>query len=459
MKNLTAIESEEYFAQIISGSSVPENDIAEFLLALKEKGETTEEILGAIRAIKKTATLPTACGGDERGGSGEFTYRRDLPPRAKELRTNSTEAEKLLWNRLRAKSLGHKFRRQEPIGNFIADFVCHEKKLVIELDGGQHAEAPKDLHRTAELNKAGYQVIRFWNNEILENIEGVVENILQNVSGDALPQPLPQAGGGLIKQPLIDVCGTGGDGLHTLNISTAVAFVVAGTGVKVAKHGNKAVSSASGSSDVLAELGIKLDTDPLKSLEETNFGYFHAPLFYPALKNVASVRAKLKTRTIFNLLGPMLNPVGAERQIIGVYAPDLLRIYAEVLRELGLKKAWVVHGADGLDEVSISGETQICEMEAGAIDNFTLVPEDAGLRRYPLEGIKGGDAKHNAEKLEALLKGEKGAYREIVLLNAASALIVAGITNDLAEGARIAAESLDSGKSLKVLEKLREIKN
>jgi anthranilate phosphoribosyltransferase len=279
--------------------------------------------------------------------------------------------------------------------------------------------------------------------ETAEEILGAINAIKKTAS---LPAPIPEA---------LDVCGTGGDGLHTLNISTAVSLVVAGTGVKVAKHGNKAVSSASGSTDVLSALGAKIENDPVKNLTANNFGYFHAPLFYPALKTVAPVRAKLQTRTIFNLLGPLLNPVGAKYQLIGVYSPNLLQTFAKVLQKLGSEKAWIVHGEDGLDEISISGGTQICELDKGAIDMFTIYPEDAGLPRHPLESIKGGDAKHNAAALLRLLEGEKGAYRDIVLLNAAAALLVAGKTETLEDGVTLAAKSIDSGAAKGVLEQLK----
>lgn len=314
-KNMSAEEAEELFGYMLSGK-LNDDEIAEILIALKNKGETKDEILGAIRAIKKTAQLPA---------------------------------------------------------------------------------------------------------------------------------PMPDA---------IDVCGTGGDGLQTLNISTAVSLVVAGCGVKVAKHGNKAISSKSGSTDVLAALGVNINADPVKTLQSAGFGYFHAPNYYPALKAVANARAKVG-RTIFNLLGPLLNPVGAGRQLAGVYDRNYLRTFAEVLRALGSKKAWIVAAADGLDELTISDATLVCELEGGAIDQFTIIPQDAGLKRHMLEELKGGDAAFNAAAITRLLDGEKSAYREIVLLNSAAALLVAAVTTSLEEGVQIAAASIDSGKAKQVLEKLK----
>lgn len=250
---------------------------------------------------------------------------------------------------------------------------------------------------------------------------------------------------------VLDVCGTGGDGLNTLNISTAVAFVVAACGVKVAKHGNKAVSSASGSSDVLGELGIKLDPS---TLADTNFCYLHAPSYHTGMKHVAPVRAKLKTRTIFNLLGPLCSPAQAQRQLVGVYDPALLEPFTKVLRKLGAEKAWVVHGDNGLDEISISGTTQIAELDKGAIDIFEVSPEDFGLKAASIDEIRGGDAKHNAAEMRALFDGKKSAYRDIVLMNSSAALIVAGKAESPIDGAEMAAAAIDSGKVTELLANL-----
>ena len=260
-----------------------------------------------------------------------------------------------------------------------------------------------------------------------------------------------------IPEDVLDVCGTGGDGLNTLNISTAVAFVVAGCGVPVAKHGNRAVSSKSGSADVLHELGVNITSYERAEacFANSKMCFMFAPDYHEAMKYVSAIRIKLKTRTIFNLLGPLLNPAKARHQLIGVYSPHLLHPFAEVLRSLKSKKAWVVHGADGLDEISISGETQIAELDNGVIDTFTITPEDAGLKPGRLENIQGGNPKENAAAIIELFKGQSGTYRDIVLLNAAAGLIVAEKTHDLKEGVRLASESIDSGQAMKVLEKLK----
>ncbi len=262
-----------------------------------------------------------------------------------------------------------------------------------------------------------------------------------------------------IPSNVLDVCGTGGDNLNTLNVSTAVAFVLAAAGVPVAKHGGKAVSSKSGSADVLRELGVNITNYDKADhcFKQSNMCFMFSPDYHETMKYVASIRAKLKTRTIFNILGPLLNPAQATRQLIGVYDARLLRVFAEVLRELGTLKAWIVHGADGLDELSISGETHVVELENGTIDNFTVKPEDAGLKRHNISEISGGDAKYNALAMVELFKGKKNAYREIVLLNAAAGLIVAGKVYNLQQGVQLASEAIDSGKAMQVLEKLREI--
>jgi anthranilate phosphoribosyltransferase len=262
-----------------------------------------------------------------------------------------------------------------------------------------------------------------------------------------------------IPSNVLDVCGTGGDNLNTLNVSTAVAFVIAAVGVPVAKHGGQAVSSKSGSADVLHELGVNITNYDKADhcFRQSNMCFMFSPDYHETMKYVAAIRMKLKTRTIFNILGPLLNPAQATRQLIGVYDAKLLRVFAEVLRELGTEKAWIVHGAEGLDELSISGETHVVELEGGTIDNFTVTPEDAGLKRHALEEIKGGDAKYNAAAMVELFQGKNNAYREIVLLNAAAGLIVAGKVDDLKTGVQMAAKAIDSGAAMQVLEKLREI--
>jgi anthranilate phosphoribosyltransferase len=259
----------------------------------------------------------------------------------------------------------------------------------------------------------------------------------------------------------IDTCGTGGDGQHTFNISTAAALVLAGAGLKVAKHGNRAMSSKSGSSDVLAVLGVNLQATPAqqrRSLDEAGIAFLFAPAYHGAMRHVGPVRAEIGFRTVFNLLGPLSNPAGAKRQVMGVYDPRLLEPLAEVLGRLGATRAWTVHG-QGLDELTTTGETEVAEWKDGLVRRFTVTPEDAGLPRASIEDLRGGDAEENAVALRALLDGAKGAYRDIVLLNAAAALVVADRVADLAEGTAMAAAVIDDGRAAKALADLVEATN
>ncbi|GAB4128796.1 MAG: anthranilate phosphoribosyltransferase [Rhodothalassiaceae bacterium] len=258
---------------------------------------------------------------------------------------------------------------------------------------------------------------------------------------------------------VIDTCGTGGDGLSTFNISTAAAIVAAAAGVPVAKHGNRAVSSKSGSADVLERLGIALDSDPervARSIETLGIGFLMAPRHHSAMRHVAPVRAALGIRTIFNLLGPLSNPAHARYQLIGVFGSRWLRPMAEALALLGSERAWVVHGSDGLDEITISGESHVIALEHGELREFSVHPEDAGLPCHSLDTIIGGDADLNARALRALLEGVGGPYRDVVLLNSAAALIVGGRAATLREGAERAAEAIDSGAALRLLEAWRD---
>ena len=259
----------------------------------------------------------------------------------------------------------------------------------------------------------------------------------------------------------IDTCGTGGDGQHTFNISTAAALVLAGAGLKVAKHGNRAMSSKSGSSDVLSVLGVNLQATPAqqrRSLDEAGIAFLFAPAYHGAMRHVGPVRAEIGFRTVFNLLGPLSNPAGAKRQVMGVYDPRLLEPLAEVLGRLGATRAWTVHG-QGLDELTTTGETEVAEWKDGAVRRFTVTPEDAGLPRADLAALRGGDAEENAIALRALLDGATGAYRDIVLLNAAAALVVADRAADLAEGATQAAAVIDDGRAARALADLVEATN
>ena len=260
----------------------------------------------------------------------------------------------------------------------------------------------------------------------------------------------------------VDIVGTGGDGHGTFNVSTCAAFVVAGCGVPVAKHGNRAVSSKSGASDVLAALGVNLDIAPLdveRAIAQAGVGFLWAPLHHPLMKAWAPVRAELGFRSIFNLLGPICNPAGVTRHVIGVFDQVWIAPVAEVLRNLGSEHAWVVHGADGLDELTTTGITHGAELKNGQIRALRIAPEDAGLPRTRLADLVGGDAAANAVALRKVLAGMPGAYRDIVLLNAAAALIVGGKVSDLASGVKLAAEAIDTGKASAALESLVRITN
>ncbi|HVJ43945.1 MAG TPA: anthranilate phosphoribosyltransferase [Dongiaceae bacterium] len=258
----------------------------------------------------------------------------------------------------------------------------------------------------------------------------------------------------------IDVCGTGGDGAHTLNISTAVAFVCAGCGVKVAKHGNRAASSKSGAADVLAALGVNIDADLAivqKALWEVGTTFMWAQKHHSAMRHVGPTRTELGTRTIFNIMGPISNPAGVKRQLIGVFSDQWLEPIARVLGNLGTEHAWVVHGSDGLDEITVTGPTEVCELKNGEIRRFQVAPADLQLPVSSMAEIRGGDPEENANAIRELLDGKTGAYRNIVVMNAAGALVVAGAAADFAAGARMAAESIDHGRARDKLEQLVEI--
>lgn len=256
----------------------------------------------------------------------------------------------------------------------------------------------------------------------------------------------------------IDVCGTGGDDSGTLNVSTATAFVVAGCGVPVAKHGNRAMSSRTGAADVLEALDIPVNNDAsaaARCLRDPGFSFLFAPIYHPAMKNVAPVRKELGFRTIFNLLGPICNPAGVKLQLLGIFSPDWLLPVAEVLRDLGTTAAWVVHGSDGMDEMSTTGPSKVAVLADGEITLREVLPEDAGLGRSTLAQLKGGDAGENARAIRGLLEGERTAFRDIVLLNAGAALMVAGAAKQIREGAAMAADAIDRGHAARVLERSR----
>ncbi len=260
----------------------------------------------------------------------------------------------------------------------------------------------------------------------------------------------------------VDVCGTGGDQHGTVNVSTAVAFVLAGAGVKVAKHGNRAVSSRSGSSDILSELGIKMDVAAnkmRKALDVANVCFLHAPIYHTAMKQVAAIRAELGFRTIFNLIGPLTNPARVRRQVIGVFDKNWCDPMARILQTLGSEHVWVVHGGDGMDEITTTTTTYVVEQARESLRSFDITPKQEGVKTATLDQLKGGDAKTNAKHFKKLLDREKGAYRDIVCLNAAAGLIIAGKAKHLKDGLAMAAEAIDNGKAAAALEKLITITN
>jgi anthranilate phosphoribosyltransferase len=255
----------------------------------------------------------------------------------------------------------------------------------------------------------------------------------------------------------IDTCGTGGDGKGTFNISTCTAFVVAGAGVPVAKHGNRAISSRSGSADVLRELGVNIEASPemiSRCIAKCRLGFMFAPAHHAAMRHVAAIRTELSTRTIFNLLGPLANPAGAKFQIVGVFGKEWVEPIAQVLALLGTERAWVVHGSDGLDELTTTGVSDVAVVDDGRVATFRISPRNAGLPEAKPEDLTGGNAMENAAQICAVLGGLKGPFRDIVLLNAAAALLVAGKAQSLRDGVALAAESIDSGEALAVLDAL-----
>jgi anthranilate phosphoribosyltransferase len=260
----------------------------------------------------------------------------------------------------------------------------------------------------------------------------------------------------------IDVVGTGGDASGSFNISTCAAFVVAGAGVPVAKHGNRALSSRSGAADVLAALGVRIELTPdevAHCIQQAGIGFMFAPAHHPAMKNVGPTRVELGTRTIFNLLGPLSNPAGVKRQMIGVFSRQWLEPFAQVLKNLGAERVWVVHGSDGLDEITTAGPTSVAALENGSVRTFDVAPEDVGFKRCKPDVLRGGDAEANAAVFKSLLSGHDGALREVVVLNAGAALVVAERAKDLKEGVALAGKSLASGEALRRLDRLIAVSN
>lgn len=264
---------------------------------------------------------------------------------------------------------------------------------------------------------------------------------------------------GTDREALVDTCGTGGDASNTFNISTATAFVVAGAGLPVAKHGNRSVSSLCGSADVVEALGIDLELPPEvvgQCIDEVGIGFLYAPLLHKAMKYVMPARREIKIRTVFNILGPLTNPAGASAQVMGVYDGGLTETLATVLRELGSRRAFVVHGLDGLDEISNTGETRVSEVKDGKVLSYVITPEELGIKRVGLSDLKGGDAKENASIIKRILQGEEGPKREVVLLNAAAGIVAGGRAQGLKEGLEQAKDAIDNGGALERLIKLQE---
>jgi anthranilate phosphoribosyltransferase len=286
--------------------------------------------------------------------------------------------------------------------------------------------------------------------ETIDEISGAVATLREKMTKVEAPEGA------------MDVVGTGGDGSGSYNISTASAFVVAGAGVPVAKHGNRNLSSKSGAADTLTALGVKIDIGPeliSRCIREAGIGFMFAPAHHTAMKHVGPARAELGFRTVFNLIGPLSNPASVRRYLLGVFSPDWVEPLANVLLGLGAERAWVVHGYGGLDEISPGGETRVAAIENGRVRSFTIRPEDAKLRPHTTDEIKGGDSAHNATALRGVLNGDKNAYRDTVLLNAGAALVVAGLAADLAAGAALAGDIIDSGKATNRLDRLVKVSN
>ncbi len=296
--------------------------------------------------------------------------------------------------------------------------------------------------------------------ETLEELIGFAR-VMRAKASPVRPKCIVEAAfSGTEREMLVDTCGTGGDAAGTFNISTATAFVVAGAGVQVAKHGNRSVSGICGSADVVEALGIRIDLPPkavARCIDEIGIGFLYAPLLHSAMRYVMLARREMKIRTVFNLLGPLCNPAGANAQVLGVYTEKLTEMMAQVLCELGARRALVVHGLDGLDEITISGETKISEVRDGTVRTFYVSPEDFGLNRAGIDQIQGGDAQRNAEIIRGVLGGTGGVRQDVVLLNAAAGLVAGGKAQSLREGIGIARMSISSGAARDRLDRLVDL--
>ncbi|HVQ77418.1 MAG TPA: anthranilate phosphoribosyltransferase [Candidatus Binatia bacterium] len=296
--------------------------------------------------------------------------------------------------------------------------------------------------------------------ETVEELIGLAQVMRQKAAKVRVRGADMVAATGTDREMLIDTCGTGGDASGTFNVSTATAFVVAGAGLKVAKHGNRSVSSQCGSADVVETLGISIELTPAqvgRCVDEVGIGFLYAPLLHTAMKHVMPARREMGIRTVFNMLGPLTNPAGANAQVIGVYARSLTEPLARVLAELGTIRAFVVHGADGLDEISSTGESDIAEVHDGIVRTAVVCPEDFGMPRASIGDLRGGDRAENAEIIRCLLAGERGPRRDIVLMNAAAALVVGGKARDFRGGVELAAHAVDTGAAAARLQALVDL--
>jgi len=322
----------------------------------------------------------------------------------------------------------------------------------IDLSEAEMAECMKEIMegKAAESQIGAFLTALRIKGETVEEITGAARIMRDKVAAMKAPEGV------------LDTCGTGGDMSHTFNISTATAIVVAAVGVPVAKHGNRSVSSRSGSADVLEALGVKIDLPPEKvekCLFETGFGFLFAPLFHPAMKYAIGPRREIGIRTIFNILGPLTNPAGAKLQIMGVFADRFTEPLANVLGNLGSKDIMVVHGQDGLDEITISDGTKVSRYRKEKVETFYVTPEDFGVGRAGVDSLVGGEKEQNAAILLSILKGERGPKRDVVLMNSAAALVVAGKTDAFRDGMLIAADAIDSGVSLRKLQEIIKVSN
>ena len=403
--DLSQAEAEAVMEESLCGRATPVQ-MAAFLTALHMKGVTDEESAGMAAARSRHAAETT---GGSAVGAG-------TPP--------SPTSENFAMVTMLI-SQGHDLSRREA------------ERIMDDILSGQAADAEIAVFLTALQFKG----------ETVDDLVGLARAMRRHATPIFTGRCLPAG------EMLVDTCGTGGDGSGTFNVSTAAAFVVAGAGVRVAKHGNRSISSRCGSADVLEALGVRIDMPPEcagRAIEEIGIGFLFAPAVHVATRHAMTARRELRIRTVFNLLGPLTNPAGASAQIVGVYDASLTELMARALGELGVERAFVVHGADGLDEISLAGETSIAELRDTTVRIYSVTPEDFGLHRAPLHALRGGDAKHNAEIINQILGRnvapcEHGPRREIVLANAAAALVAADRASDFRDGVRLAAESIDSG--------------